>query len=192
MELKRVILMSIRPEWVAKILNGDKTVEIRKFIGNIKEGDIVYAYCTKGKPNLFQDKDNYGEYAHALSFLYEPMNGKVVARFAVGKINKLEIYDDGCSFIKNGEQCGKDELTKGSCLTIDQLCEYIGYGDDNSIGNNTAIGYSLEITHLEIFDKPRELGEYKVRRFISKKGALEWYEPITHAPQSWQRAWIDE
>ena len=43
------ILMSIQPQWLAKILNGEKTIEIRKKFPKDYVG-WVYIYCTKGKP----------------------------------------------------------------------------------------------------------------------------------------------
>ena len=47
----KAILMSIRPQWVAKILNKEKTLEIRKHFPKDYVG-WVYVYCTKGKPNI--------------------------------------------------------------------------------------------------------------------------------------------
>lgn len=43
------ILISIRPEWVVKILNGEKTVEVRKTAPKCDFPCEVYIYCTKGK-----------------------------------------------------------------------------------------------------------------------------------------------
>lgn len=62
------ILISIKPKWVVKILNGEKTIEIRKtapkdwvdyLSGKTKikpEPSLVYIYCTKGKPYLTYEK----------------------------------------------------------------------------------------------------------------------------------------
>lgn len=50
------ILISIQPQWVEKILNGEKTIEIRKTKPNIKHIKLpckVYIYCSKGKPYLY-------------------------------------------------------------------------------------------------------------------------------------------
>lgn len=43
------ILISIKPEYVEKILNGEKTIEIRKTKPNIELPCKVYIYCTKPK-----------------------------------------------------------------------------------------------------------------------------------------------
>lgn len=38
--LKKCVLISIKPEWVAKILNGEKTIEVRKSVVNALKGLI--------------------------------------------------------------------------------------------------------------------------------------------------------
>ena len=43
------ILISIKPKWVAKILNGEKTIEIRKTMPKCDLPIDVYIYCTKEK-----------------------------------------------------------------------------------------------------------------------------------------------
>ena len=45
----KAIMISIKPEWVCKILNGEKTIEIRKTMPKCKLPCKVYIYCTKGK-----------------------------------------------------------------------------------------------------------------------------------------------
>ena len=52
----KAIMISIRPEFVEKILNGKKTIEIRKTEPNCKFPIKVYIYCTKGKTNLLYQK----------------------------------------------------------------------------------------------------------------------------------------
>lgn len=45
------VLISIRPEWVEKIVNGEKTIEVRKSAP--KELPFkAYIYCTKDRKNL--------------------------------------------------------------------------------------------------------------------------------------------
>ena len=47
--MKKSILISIRPEWVAKILNGKKTIEIRKTMPKCDLPIDVYIYVTHGQ-----------------------------------------------------------------------------------------------------------------------------------------------
>lgn len=222
--MKQIILMSIRPEWVAKILNGEKTVEIRKTA--LHEGDEVHIYCTKnGFPLVASysgveenEKPTYTDMRFLPPVCSYPINGKVVAKFIVGKVEKYEIewfplgndrecyqvldridtFDDEEDLytIISNEQPSFDfntEYIKGSCLSFDELGKY-------ATNNKGGIGRfaTLEITHLEIFDKPRELWEYFKAREITMsmtKGGhqkLTMYDKITHAPQSWQYAWVEE
>ena len=66
------IMMSIKPEWVEKILNGEKTVEVRKTIPRCKPPFKVYIYCTKG--NTYKESK---------------LKGKVVGEFICDKIDVL-------------------------------------------------------------------------------------------------------
>ena len=53
MSLKnKAVLISIRPEWCEKILNGEKTVEIRKNRPSLKMPFKCYIYCTKPVGNV--------------------------------------------------------------------------------------------------------------------------------------------
>ena len=51
------ILISIKPQYVADILNGYKTIEIRKTKPKCELPCKVYIYCTKGKPYLYRVND---------------------------------------------------------------------------------------------------------------------------------------
>ena len=46
--MSKAVLISIRPEWVRKILNGSKTVEIRKTAPKCGVPFKCYIYCTAG------------------------------------------------------------------------------------------------------------------------------------------------
>lgn len=45
--MAKAVLISIRPEWVKKILDGEKTLEVRKNRPNMETPFKVYIYCTK-------------------------------------------------------------------------------------------------------------------------------------------------
>ena len=45
----KAIMISIKPKYVAQILNGDKTIEIRKTMPKCDFPITVYLYCTKDK-----------------------------------------------------------------------------------------------------------------------------------------------
>ena len=48
----KAVLLSLRPEWCVKILNGEKTVEIRKNRPKLKPPFKCYIYCTKAPKKL--------------------------------------------------------------------------------------------------------------------------------------------
>ena len=49
------IMISIKPQYVEKILNGEKTIEIRKTMPKCELPCKVYIYCTNGKDILSFD-----------------------------------------------------------------------------------------------------------------------------------------
>lgn len=49
MSCEKAVLISIRPEWVERILSGAKTVEVRKTVPKIKTPFKCYIYCTRAK-----------------------------------------------------------------------------------------------------------------------------------------------
>lgn len=51
------IMISVRPEWCAKIANGEKTDEIRKTIPQCEVPFKCYIYCTKGNFALLRDEE---------------------------------------------------------------------------------------------------------------------------------------
>lgn len=153
------IMTSIRPEWVCKILNREKILEVRKSIPKeVLNGEecLVEMYCTKdqnkilaGTPlvdgswkcwnrkdwNKQQRKDcGLGKY-----------NGKVVARWY------LKYYEE---FECSSEDHRKIVFDNKSCLTINQVRDYC----------NGKTLYGWHIDNLEIYDKPKELSEFYLDR----------------------------
>ena len=181
----KAILMSIKPEWVAKILNGEKTIEIRKKFPKDYVG-WVYIYCTKGKP-LFVCKDSKGivvKLHDSKKNVLEQLcaNGKVVARFWCDKVEEIicrPICGEWESYTKT---LGYSEITKASCLENREIVHYLK-------GKN---GYAIHITKLEIFDKPKELKEFYVYSHSvagvgldGKDKTFEILKPLAKAPQSY-------
>lgn len=92
------ILVSIKPKYVADILNGRKTIEIRKNMPKCELPITVYIYCTKedslAKLKTYQ-KDTYVceqefkcEDFPKLDSGYEG-KGKVVAMFTLNKVEEM-------------------------------------------------------------------------------------------------------
>ena len=99
----KAILMSIRPKWVAKILNGEKTIEIRKKFPKDYVG-WVYIYCTKENSNFLhnncidiwwvEDRDFQKKNKRLGLEQQSILNGKVVAIFWCDKVEEI-VYDYG-------------------------------------------------------------------------------------------------
>ena len=191
------ILISIKPKYVADILNGKKTIEIRKTMPKCDLPIDVYIYCTKGIHNLVKPKelDKYLLFTNgALKSVSETsLNGKVVAKFTLNKVEYFEreyssrYIDD--YYGDKGEPLNK-KFYKKACLTEDELFDYIGSGS----------GYAWHISNLVIFDTPKELSEFnsykKVHKcdvcpiermcigFCGKNTYSTILKPLTKAPQS--------
>lgn len=169
-----VILMSIRPKWVAKILNGIKTKEIRKLFPKNFRG-WVYIYCTKDNHQLVKPKD-YDKYLlftkGAVSYSHEQtLNGKVVARFYCDNvteyINGGQWHDDDT--FGSYDDYIKDNILEQSCLTEEEL---FAYCEDLAFS-------AINISQLEVFDKPLNL-----YCFI-RKDKDGFAHTIKRPPQSW-------
>ena len=94
------ILISIQPQWVEKILNGEKTIEIRKTMPKCELPCKVYIYCTNTKnkvgknvvPPDYLTKPNYLTKRYVCGANYdECINGKVVAEFTLNKVDGFHI-----------------------------------------------------------------------------------------------------
>ena len=171
----KAILMSIQPRWVAEILNGNKTIEVRKKFPKDYVG-WVYIYCTKGKTLGSIIKINSEETSKLLKkpigticginkgFENEKdynLKGKVVARFWCDKVEEIEHYPyeapehpRGYQIAYDTQTTNWDKLCEMSCLSRDELFDYLGR-------NN---GYAIHISKLEIFDKPREINEFGITK----------------------------
>lgn len=185
--MNKSILISIRPEHVVKILNGEKTLELRKSVPtdfeNIikKHGGIwVNIYVTKALPFLI---DYHGEYILSPKHLWglKELNGKVVARFWFDKHTMLlpnfPMRTDDYDYFD-----AKLELTREIILRRLGLNKY----DLSNYGEGKMI-YAWHIKKLEIFDKPKELSEFSISPYMY----LVEYR-VHKAPQSWQYVWEKE
>ena len=192
-------MMSIRPKWCEKTINGLKITEIRKgtalfeAINKLieKQGVApVFIYCTKDNKNcLFDfrdeeyapDKFGCGKADTWYKQHYKLLNGKVIARF---NATAEEIkWDYGSSALSKYITFDLDEweLCDKSCLTGKEMIEYLG--EENK-------GTAVHIHDLQFFDKPKEISEFKVKHYPQYAGFVKnktHYElvPLTRAPQSW-------
>ena len=188
--MSKAILISIKPKWVAKILNGEKTIEIRKTKPNVDLPVDVYIYCTKDKDILCLI-DNVWNTLKVIKGrkLTSEFFGKVLAKFTLNKVEK--ITPEMWSPIK------EKEVLNSACLNEFELLDYIS--KNNGEPDNPF--YAWHISNLVIFDKPKELSEFrkysgvphgyvdeiiKYTRKITNNPNIPLDDQLTKAPQSWQ------
>lgn len=167
------ILISIKPKYVVKILNGEKTIEIRKTMPECDLPIDVYIYCTKDK--------KYANLINRGGFL----TGMVVAKFTLNKVEDIELNKN--HFVNeqySTDELNYEELLEKSCLTYRELDNYL----------QCEVGYAWHIDNLVIFDKPKELSEfYKVGHYEDLDDCFtdekqingKWCIPLTKAPMSY-------
>ena len=201
----KAIMISDKPRWCAKIMNGEKTIEVRKnkaletaiqkLINEYGYAEI-YVYCSKDNkqrlyPVALLDKSNqvfkraYRE--DKIDNRTNYLNGKVLFKFRCYKVEEITIGEDrrgslfgSCHYGYHTESLRPNLLMEQSCLDVKELIDYLG----------KKTGYAIHISDLEIFDRPKELSEFCVRypkediKFEGVKGKLLAMKPLTKAPQN--------
>ena len=181
----KAIMLSIQPQWVEKILNGEKTIEIRKTMPKCKLPVKVYIYETAKKVLVGQHFErskalsnfyagNKAEYVIRNDYYYG--KGKVVAEFTL-----KEVYKYGCGL-------NPTNVLESACLTFQDLEKYLNFKSRREPYDYPDF-CTWHISDLKIYDKPKELGEFK----IGKKRAMDcgygdyniYEEILTRPPQSW-------
>lgn len=175
----KAILMSIQPKWCEKIFSGRKTIEVRKTAPKLETPFKVYLYCTNGRFDITDIDDLTSESVRIVS----EGRGKVIAEFVCCAVEKYDI-DLGGNYYRIS-----DEDSVQACLDQNSLFEY---------GNGRDL-HGLHISDLKIYDKPRELSEFRKpcnwthdchtckRAVWADDGTFyDCDDTITRAPQSWQ------
>lgn len=159
----KAILLSIKPKYVADILNGKKTIEIRKTMPKCDLPIDVYIYCTKNRLGLYWA--NKWVAIPQMPTVPSVRNGKVVAKFTLRKVEAIDIWQEDL-----------EEKMKLACLSIKEF-------DDYSKGQ---VAYAWHIEDLVIFDEPKELSEFWTtsHKVKGKKGHYTSHQ-ISKAPQSY-------
>lgn len=138
------VLISIQPNWCELITSGKKTVEVRKTKPKLETPFKVYIYCTKD--NAFAEKTLRGFDDNGKAIYYKANKGKVIGEFVCDRIDYI-------GWISNPTKLDwKNHYNKDSCLTNSQLYDY----------SNGDCYYEWHISDLVIYDKPRELREFRL------------------------------
>ena len=162
--MSKAVMLSIRPKWVEKIANGEKTIEVRKTKPNLPTPFKAYIYCSQGND------------ARRLRGSW----GKIIGEFTCDQIFPINVFDNGS--IQNW----LFEHMERSCLTYEELADYIGNGKT---------GHGWHISGLLIYDQPRELSEFHratdpcdschAEYTWECTDCKKWGGDIKRPPQSW-------
>ena len=202
--MSKAVLISIKPKWCEKIINGDKTIEVRKTRPKLDTPFKCYIYCTLQGCNDFFRVDLGGDVAKWNRGKWADRKGKVIGEFTCDRIDWItHIGYTGIPNLVETRICDAATmrtspvggLLNAACLTPKMLNDYLAGGD----------GYGWHISDLEIYDQPKELNEFwfPPELYCEKERCgscpcdqaadvngeysfdCEWKRPLTRAPQSW-------
>ena len=132
--MSKAVLISIRPKWCEKIVNGEKTVEVRKTRPKMETPFRCYIYCTQSGVAL----GAWGKH------------GKVIGEFTCDRIDE---YDDDTIFSFRHEN-----YARWNDFDLDRACMHPK--DFQNYANGKWL-YGWHITDLRVYDAPRELSEFR-------------------------------
>lgn len=180
------VLISTRPKWVEKICHK---------IGEDETGKAIYEKrieVRKSAPKevpfkayIYEMQGQYIKFIHGAHTKYGYGCGKVIGEFVCDKVEKLEehIEQGGLYYILS------DTFNEQAQLDNWELHDY---------GKGKTL-YGWHISDLKIYDKPRELSEFRKSGFMTEEEWLFNLYPNTHChyeawakkfeitrpPQSW-------
>lgn len=140
------ILIAQKPRDCENIVSGEKTIIVCKRMPKLQTPFKGYIFCTKGNP--FIQKIRFGDIAISHTQISKILyNGRVIGEFICDRVAEL----DYVCYWNNGYEIA-------TCMTYREVANY---------GKGKTL-YGLHITDLKIYDKPKELSEFK--RPCSYKG----------------------
>lgn len=108
--MSKAVMLSIRPKWCEKIVNGEKTVEVRKTRPKLQTPFKCYIYRTKGTvPHIINGK-----------WVQMEVGGTVIGEFTCDRIYGLAPLNHA-----------PDDVEQQACMTREEIVRYlkgVGYG----------------------------------------------------------------
>jgi len=152
----QAVLFAVRPEWCRKIATREKTIEVRKTAPKLPAPYKGFLYCTQPHPK--RRKDVFYPFFETVKKMTIPPEGLMVTAYpGNGKVWAEFICDADLPLLFS---CSDPEAlvthyeVPGTCLSDVEIMEYLGNGKQ---------GHGLHISSLTIYDKPRELSEFRRR-----------------------------
>lgn len=180
----KAVMLSIQPRHCENIgtivgeKNGKpvykKTIEVRKKAPKCDTPFKCYIYCTNTRPFLVWGDVFRGnwetEFTHLVGYgrkeaekIWDVFNGRVMGEFVCDSVEQFTVGSLRC-----------DDIEKLACLSHKEMLDYF-YKPNELDGKTVKFGYAWHISNLEIYDTPKELGEFR-----NLQG-----QPIKRAFQSW-------
>ena len=167
------VLISTSPENCELIASGKKTVEVRKTRPKLE---------TPFKCYIYETKDKKFEY---IGFHYA--NGRKDVIHHIGKVIGEYVCDKVVEFENSMYEPAFYETSVLSCVDFEELGLYLG---------GKEFGYSWHISDILIYDKPRELSEFRkpcvfkydcgtCKHWSTKAYECLYDDEIKRPPQSW-------
>lgn len=173
--MSKAVMISIQPRWCELIANGEKTIEVRKTRPKLETPFKCYIYQTLPKSGDWNERD-----------------GRVIGEFLcdqtiwMAKIGYTGIGGKPIYKLADHENLGHpiEPLLKEACLTEEAIEAYLS-------GNP---GFMWHISDLEIYDKPKEISDFKKHNRDCYFDNLGMATPkcsecpkcnLTRPPQSW-------
>lgn len=192
------VLISIQPYYVFLIIakaiglniDKEKTIEVRKNFPKAEDWNkLVEIYCSKDKKSFNQIPKEYQP-------LMQKFLGKVVGRWVCNYIEEYKFNWIELTAYGSKDFTITQNSLKKTCLSKQDLINY-GCGE---YGHKETL-YGLHISDLKIFDKPKELSEFKHFKgkdlcclgckhtetcYVEKvESCMYAYKPLSRPPQSW-------
>ena len=175
--MSKAVLISIRPKWVEKIANGEKTIEVRKTRPKLDTPFKCYIYCTRDKHLAFMQNQTGTNLIACMDVdAAIPVggaigNGKVIGELTCDRIYELAPLNHA-----------PDDVEQQSCLTREEIVNYL-----------KGTGYGWHISDLVIYVTPHDLGEFERphecnecdEKWASECNTCYEKNKIKRPPQSW-------
>ena len=162
----KAVMASIRPQYCAEIATLRKRVEVRKTKPNLPTPFKIYIYCTLSGCNEFFRDYLHGDLARWNREKWADKKGRVIGEFV------CDGYDVFCPSEK-GIAFKRFTALAEARLTVEELRKYAG--------RKPVFGW--RISQLVIYDKPRELSEFRHEEEIGD--GMRGLFALRRPPQSW-------
>ncbi len=156
--MKKAVMKSVPPRQCEKVANGECTILLSKTKPKLETPFKCYIYCTKSKEVMFT------------VFLNEPereveyLSGKVIGEFVCDKIDEFHEWQlTPQGYFQEFEETDLKRFLSESCLSWEEVYAY-----RQNLPYYKPL-YGWHISDLKIYDKPKELGEFRISRHCKEK-----------------------